>query len=96
LQLLSEYKDIFSQHEHDFGLCNWPGSEHSIDIIPDANPVRLPTHRATPPMRDIIKKETRSMLQQGIIRESSGEWTSPIVMARKKTVAGAFVRIITS
>ena len=35
-------------------------------------------------MREAIEKETREMLQQGIIRESSGEWTSPFVMAKKK------------
>ena len=35
-------------------------------------------------MREVIEKEMREMLQQGIIRESSGEWTSPDVMAKKK------------
>ena len=84
LQLITEFKDIFAQHDRDLGLCNLPGCEHTIDIIPGASPVRLPPHRATPPMREIIEKETRDMLQQGIIRESTGEWTSPVVMARKK------------
>ena len=84
LQLLTEYQDIFSQHDHDYGLCNLPGCEHTIDIIPNSQPVRSPPHRATPTMREVIEKETRDMLQQGIIRESSGEWTSPVVMSPKK------------
>ena len=84
VQLIAEYKDIFAQHKHDYGLCTLPGCEHTIEIVPEAKPVRLPPHRATPPMHEVIEKETREMLQQGIIRESSGEWTSPVVMAKKK------------
>jgi transposase InsO family protein len=84
LQLLTEFKDVFAQHSTDYGLCNLPNCEHTIDIVPGAPPVRLPPHRATPPTREIIDKETQSMLQAGIIRPSDGQWTAPVVLVKKK------------
>ena len=36
-------------------------------------------------LRDELKKSIDSMLERGIIRHSTSEWASPIVLVRKKT-----------
>ena len=45
VQLIAEYKDIFAQHKHDYGLYTLLGCEHTIEIVPEAKPVRLQPHR---------------------------------------------------
>jgi hypothetical protein len=83
LSLLTEYKDVFAQNSGDIGLCTLPGCEHKIEVQEGTKPIRLPPHRVTPPLRAEVERQTNQMLEQGIIRPSSGEWASPVVMARK-------------
>ena len=84
LQLLTDYQDIFAKHDRDYGRCALPGCEYTIDLVEGARPVKLSPSRATPDKRKIIEKETRQMLADGIIRQSTGEWAAPVVLVKKK------------
>ena len=71
----------FSEDEDDLGFCDLV--KHKI-VTTDDKPIRVP-HRRVPPhqwpeVRDYIQKS----LDQGIIRESSSLYASPIVLVRKK------------
>ena len=54
---------------------------HEINLKPGTKPVkRVPVN-----LRAELKKSIDSMLDTGIIRHSTSEWASPIVLVRKKT-----------
>ena len=57
--------------------------EHRIETG-DAKPVRLPPYRLPHAYRDIVKKELEEMEKHGIIEKSSSDWSSPIVLVKKK------------
>ena len=78
VQLLEEFKGV---------MCDSPGRtdkvKHDIDTA-TARPVRLPAYRLPHAYRDTVKKEIAEMLECGIIEPSSSEWSSPIVLVKKK------------
>ena len=47
------------------------GTEHSIELRPDAQPVYQPTYRAGPLQREIERKEVDSMLAKGVIEPAN-------------------------
>ena len=80
-QVIGRYQSTFSEDEDDLGFCDLV--KHKI-VTKDDKPIRVP-HRRVPPhqwpeVRDYIQKT----LDQGIIRESSSPYASPIVLVRKK------------
>ena len=56
--------------------------KHSIATT--GRPIRQPRRRIPEALRKPVDTETQLMLDQGVIRESSSPWSSPIVMVRKK------------
>ena len=80
-QVIWRYKTTFSKDDDDLGFCDLV--EHKI-MTTDERPIKIP-HRRVPPhqwqeVRDYIQKS----LEQGIIRESSSPYASPVVLVRKK------------
>ena len=80
-RVVERYQSTFSKNDDDLGFCDLV--EHKI-ITTDERPIKIP-HRRVPPhqwqeVRDYIQKS----LEQGIIRESSSPYASPIVLVRKK------------
>ena len=49
-----------------------------------AKPIHQKPYRISPIEQQIIDKEVKSMLDAGVIRESSSPWSSPIVLVKKK------------
>ena len=76
--LRTEFGDVMS---------NLPGKtelvEHRIETG-DAKSVRLPPYRLPHAYRGIVKKELEEMEKYGIIEKSSSDWSSPIVLVKKK------------
>ena len=80
-RVVEGYQSTFSKNDDDLGFCDLV--EHKI-VTADERPIKIP-HRRVPPhqwqeVRDYIQKS----LEQGIIRESSSPYASPIVLVRKK------------
>ena len=76
--LLSEYKDLF---------CTSPGcttaAEHFIPT--SGTPVKVPPRRVPANYRAEVERQIQTMLEEGIIEESSSAWMAPAVFVRKKT-----------
>ena len=56
---------------------------HEIDTGQE-RPVRQSLRKTPLAYNDVIEKHVQSMLQQGLIEPSSGEWASNIVLVLKK------------
>lgn len=82
VQLLVSYNDIFSKHALDCGEAK--GFSHRIRLI-DERPFRLPYRRVPPAHYQKLRQALTKMEDQSIIRKSSSEFASPLVMVWKKT-----------
>ncbi|XP_066566330.1 uncharacterized protein LOC136753848 [Amia ocellicauda] len=80
-QLLTEYQDIFSKHPLDCGEVQ--GYTHRIHLTDD-RPFRLPYRRVPPAHYQKLRQVLTDMEERGIIRKSSSEYASPLVMVWKK------------
>jgi hypothetical protein len=75
--LVEEYKDIFTDR---------PGTtmleQHKICLTTD-EPIKLRPYPLPYAMREIVNKEIKQMLEDGIIERTDSPYASPIVMVRK-------------
>ncbi|CAB4439835.1 unnamed protein product [Rhizophagus irregularis] len=53
--------------------------------LKDKTPINQKAYRESTENREIIKREINKMLKEGIIQESYGSWSSPVVIVDKKT-----------
>ena len=80
-ELVSEYRDVFSQYPGDIGRTHVV--EHRIDTG-DATPRRQRPRRVPINLREQVEEQKQQMLRDGIIEESDSPWCSPVVLTRKK------------
>ena len=59
--------------------------EVELPLLPDAKPHRHASSRVGEAGREIIEKHVAEMEAKGIIRKSNSEWSSRIVLVKKKT-----------
>ena len=85
--LLYRYVDVFSHFDGDLGRTD--AGHHSI-LTGDNLPVNQPPRRLAPPLLAEAERQIASMLQSGVIRESSSPWASPILFADKKDTSKRF------
>ena len=74
-------KNIFATSISDLGSCNL---QRLIIDTGDNPPVRQRPYRVSPEIKAEIDKQVNTMLQNGIIRESTSPFASPVVMVKKK------------
>ena len=79
--LLQEYEDVISCDELDLGLTDVV--EHSIDTG-NAKPCRQALRRAPAAYANVVEEQVQLMLKQGIIEPSVSEWSSNVVLVKKK------------
>lgn len=79
--MLRKFKHCFSQSETDMGCAK--DVRHHIPTVDDV-PVQLPFRRIPPHHLKEVKEHLQSLMRQGIIRESSSNYSSPIVLVRRK------------
>ena len=80
-KLLFDYADILSRDEFDMGLTDLV--QHDIDTQQE-RPVRQALRRTPMVHNQVIDTHIQSMLKQGLIEHSHGDWSSNIVLVLKK------------
>jgi len=50
----------------------------------DSHPVAVPPYRIAHADRDLLQKDIKTMLEQGIIKPSTSPWASPLLYVPKK------------
>lgn len=76
-----QYNDVFSRHHLDCG--NATGFVHRIHLS-DSKPFRLPYRRVPPSQYQVLRRVLNEMEEKEIIRKSSSEFASPLVLVWKK------------
>jgi hypothetical protein len=57
---------------------------HSIPLVPRAQPVFVRPYRYPPNLKDEIERQVKEMLEQGIIQPSTSSFASPVLLVKKK------------
>lgn len=82
LQFLNDHLPCFATHGDDYGRTSI--LQHHIHTEPHAAPVYQRPRPVPLRTRDAVRTEINSMLAAGIVVPSSSEWSSPIVVVKKK------------
>ena len=80
-ELLQEFEPLFGPVET---LPPRRQQDHKIPLVPGAQPVNVRPYRYAPYQKDEIERQIHKMLEQGIIRESTSPFASPVLLVRKK------------
>jgi len=80
VQLLYRNRSVFAKELSDLPGCNLV--THRIET--QGPPVRSRPYRHSPAARQEISRQTKELLDQGIISESFSLWQSPIILVAKK------------
>jgi hypothetical protein len=78
---LSKHEDAFANDYNQLGECTV--KEHQIKTNSET-PIRQRPYKTSHADRLAIREEIKKMLDAGVIRESQSEWSSPVVMVKKK------------
>jgi transposase InsO family protein len=79
--LLIKYKDLFSNSYLDLGCAK---NGYFFIETGDAKPIKQPPRRVPYHLMPHLQAEVDKLLEAGIIQPSTSEWSSPVVMVRKK------------
>lgn len=82
LQVIREYKDAFGWTSNNFGRTDLV--EHSIELTTH-KPTKIAAYKTQPEKQRIIDEKIAEMLHDGIIEPSRSPFSSPVVLARKKS-----------
>ena len=80
--LLFKNEDVFSKGDFDLGKTDIV--KHEIKLLPGAKPVKIPPRRLAPDAREAADKIVDNLLKRGLIRASESNWSSPIVLVKKR------------
>lgn len=76
--VLRKYERMFDGHIGHTDLVT-----HRIDTG-DSPPVRQGPRRVPPHLRDELRSQLDELVQQGILEEADGTWSSPVMLTKKK------------
>ena len=79
--LLNEFKHLFAKEISQIKRAT--DIQHVINTG-DAKPIRSVPYKTSPAEKNIIKTQVTEMLENKIIEESNGPWSSPVVLVKKK------------
>lgn len=80
-RLLEKYQDVFMAK---VGLPPSRGREHCINIKEGQGPVNVRPYRYPHHHKNEIEKQVKEMLADGIIRQSTCAFSSPVILVKKK------------
>lgn len=81
-RIVRRHSGLFATSPDDIGL--YEGIEHDINLLPDAKPYGRQPYRYTASDRQFLEAQTASLLQNDIIRPSSGPWGFPAIVVTQK------------
>ena len=79
--MLNEFEYAFSKDDYDIGSAE--NLMHDIELVEDAKPFKSYSYRPAYKHREIVENHVRDMLKMGVIRPSTSNFTSPVVLAPK-------------
>ena len=79
--LLDSFPQVFSEP---IGLPPKRQVSHSIPLITGARPIQIRPYTFAPALKDEIEKQISDILTTGVIRPSTSNFASPLLMVRKK------------
>ena len=82
--LLNDMAHVFARSDTDFGCSS--EVQHEIKLT-DTQPVKQRCRRVPPGQLEEFREAVKDLLEAGVIRESKGPYSSPIVLVRKKDKA---------
>lgn len=85
--LLQQFAHLF---EPPTGLPPHRAFDHTIPLIPGAQPVNLRPYRYTPTQKDEIERQVAEMIKQGIIQHSCSPYAAPVLLVQKKDLTWRF------
>ncbi len=85
-ELVDEYSDIFSKHDEDIGDSDFI---HRIELS-EYKPIRSRAYRIPHSQKTVESEEIKKMIRMGVIQQSNSDFTSPIVIVRKKDNSNRF------
>ena len=80
--LVNEFHDIAGEGITQLGRTSIV--QHVVEILPGVSPIRSKAYNIPVGLRAEIKQQIDQMQEKGLITPSSGRWTSPVVLVRKK------------
>ena len=78
--LLNEYVDIFAEPR---GLPPPLTHDHRISLVPGTAPVAVRPYRYPAIQKDELERQCADMLERGLIRRSTSEFSSPVLLVKK-------------
>ena len=81
VEMLDRNQQVFAQNDDDVGLTHTV--THPIHTT-DETPVKCAYRRIPPHQFDEVKTHIKDLIKKGVIRPSTSEYASPIVICRKK------------
>ncbi|CAL4917571.1 unnamed protein product [Urochloa decumbens] len=78
--LLHAYDDLFAEPT---GLPPARRHDHRIHLVPGTAPIAVRPYRYPQLLKDEIERQCEEMLAQGIIRESTSPFSSPVLLVKK-------------
>jgi len=81
IHVLADYPQLYATSRNAAGTTTLV--KHRIDTG-DAKPIKARPSRMAPKERDLINEEIDRLVTEGIVRPSQSEWSSNIVLVRKK------------
>lgn len=79
--ILSDFAEVFEEPR---GLPPSQDCDHTIPLVPGAQPVNVRPYRYTPIQKDEIEKQVKEMLDKGLIKPSASPFSSPVLLVKKK------------
>ena len=79
-KLIDDYEDVFSKNDGDLGKAEFI---HRIELNSDT-PIKSRAYRIPYVQKAVVEEEIAKMLKIGVIQRSNSDWSSPIVLVKKK------------
>jgi len=79
-ELLDKFPEVFSRDDEDIGSSEFI---HKIELF-DYTPVKSRAYRIPHSQKPTVEAEVIKMLRMGVIQRTNSDWSSPVVLVKKK------------